>query len=188
MRIEQRAQRDYSQLVSSLIGRGSKNSGPTRNLPFNDPGWRLPFTSPTGTSRATGFDPRAIITSSPSDAFSISRERLVLAWWMVTILIAAPQLTDVSSLENPTPPCCFLPTTSESIRTFTPGKSMCGKAATKSARKVLKSSPWARHIRMSEDYVEGLSVSRINTCGIHFTVRKYNTKQFPLFCWWLLKI
>jgi hypothetical protein len=90
MRVEECAQLDYSQDVSSLIGRGSKNSGPTCNLPFNDPGWRLPFTSPTGTSRATGFDPRAMITSSPSEAFSISRERFVLAWWMVTILIAAP--------------------------------------------------------------------------------------------------
>jgi hypothetical protein len=66
---------DYSQEVSSLIGRGSKNSGPTHNLPFNDPGWRLPFTSPTGTSRATGFDPRAMITSSPSEAFSIKGRR-----------------------------------------------------------------------------------------------------------------
>ena len=27
----------------------------------------------------------------------------------------------------------------------TPGKSICGKAATKWARKVLKSSPWAHH-------------------------------------------
>jgi hypothetical protein len=51
-------------------------------LPFNDPGWRLPFTSPIGTIRATGFDPRAMITSSPSEAFAISRERFVLAWWM----------------------------------------------------------------------------------------------------------
>jgi hypothetical protein len=31
-----------------------------------------------------------MITSSPSEAFSIRRERFVLAWWMVTILIAAP--------------------------------------------------------------------------------------------------
>src|SRR5216684_1355677 len=92
MRIEQRAQVYYSQEVSSLIGRGSKNSGPTRNLPFYDPGWRLPFTSPTGTSRATGFDPRAMITSSPSEAFAISRERFVLAWWIMTTLIATPQL------------------------------------------------------------------------------------------------
>src|ERR1700720_3280999 len=30
-------------------------------------------------------------------------------------------------------------------RTFTPGKSLCGKLSTKSPRKVLKSSPWARH-------------------------------------------
>src|ERR1700689_4515967 len=97
MRIEERSQLDYSEPDSSLFGRGSKNSGPTRNFPFNDPGWRLPFSSPTGTSRATGFDPRAMITSSPAEAFLINRERVVLAWWMVTTLLAAPWLTHVSS-------------------------------------------------------------------------------------------
>src|ERR1700733_14985299 len=101
MRIEERSQLDYSQPDSSFNGSGSKNSGPTCNLPFNDPGWRLPFTSPTGTSRATGFDPRAMITSSPSEAFAISLERFVFAWWMVTTLMSAPYLSYVSSLWFP---------------------------------------------------------------------------------------
>jgi hypothetical protein len=39
-----------------------------------------------------------------------------------------------------------------------------------------------------KDDVEWLSISRINTCGIRFTVRKYNPKQFPLFCGRLLKV
>src|SRR5262249_40595778 len=108
MGIKQRAQLDYSQVVSSLIGRGSKNSGPTRNLPFNDPGWRLPITSPTGTSRATGFDPRAMITSSPSEAFSNNLERLVLAWWMVTTLIVSPYLIYVSLLKESRATLVFL--------------------------------------------------------------------------------
>jgi hypothetical protein len=56
--IASKAQEGYSQDDNSPIGRGSKNSGPTHNFPFKDPGWRLPFTSPTGTTRATGFAPR----------------------------------------------------------------------------------------------------------------------------------
>src|ERR1700732_1230369 len=39
--VSSRARKEcYSQVDNSLIGRGSKNSGPTHNFPFNDPGWR----------------------------------------------------------------------------------------------------------------------------------------------------
>jgi hypothetical protein len=48
-------------------------------LPFIDPGLRFFFISATGTSRATGFEPRAMITSSHSETCLISLERLVLA-------------------------------------------------------------------------------------------------------------
>jgi hypothetical protein len=54
---------------SSSEGRGSKNAAPTTSVSFIEPGWRLPATSPTGTRRTTGFDPRAMITSSPLAAF-----------------------------------------------------------------------------------------------------------------------
>ena len=56
------------QPASSLEGKGSKKAGPTTNLPFSEPGRRLPLSSPTGTRRTTGFDPLAMITSSPLDA------------------------------------------------------------------------------------------------------------------------
>src|SRR4029077_6776737 len=78
--IEEHAQLYYSHSASSLSDIGSKNSGPRTNLPFHEPGWRFPFTGPTGTSRATGFEPRAIMISSPSAARAINLERLVLAW------------------------------------------------------------------------------------------------------------
>jgi hypothetical protein len=80
-----RLQIAYSQFESSLSGSGSKNSGPTLNLPFIDPGRRFFFTSAMGTRRATGFEPRAMITSSPSEAFLISLERFLLASCIVTI-------------------------------------------------------------------------------------------------------
>ena len=68
-----------TQRANSSSGNGSKNSGPTCSFPFNAPGLRLPFASMIGTNLTTGCDPRAIIISSPLHAFSMSRERLVLA-------------------------------------------------------------------------------------------------------------
>ena len=75
--------KNYSQPANSLAGSGSKNSGPTCSLPFRKPGCRLPLASPNATRRATGLSPRAIITSSPDEAFLINRERLVFALWIV---------------------------------------------------------------------------------------------------------
>jgi hypothetical protein len=42
--------------------------------------------------------------------------------------------------------------------------------------------------RPLKDHVEGLSVSRIDTCGIHFAVQKYDPEQSPLFRRWLPKV
>ena len=69
----------YPQCANSSAGKASKNSGPTSSFPFIDPGKRFPFTSPMATSRATGFERRAMMTCSPCAAFWSRRERLVSA-------------------------------------------------------------------------------------------------------------
>jgi hypothetical protein len=76
-----------SQSFKSSSGRESKKkeSG-SFSLPLRTPNARRRRTcagTPIGTSRATGFLPRAMTISSPFSARSMSLERLVLAAWTV---------------------------------------------------------------------------------------------------------
>ena len=69
----------YSQRSSSSGGSGSKNSGPMLIFPLKTPGFRLPFLSSIAVRRTTGFEPRAITTSSPLQTSSINFESWVFA-------------------------------------------------------------------------------------------------------------
>jgi hypothetical protein len=68
-----------SQALNSSSRKGSKNARVTRARPFIEPNLRCGASSRMGTSLTTGVLPRAITTSSPAQAHSMSRERFVFA-------------------------------------------------------------------------------------------------------------
>ena len=74
-------------------------------------------------------------------------------------------------------------TTPRSVYRLNPAEnSICGKADTKSPRKVLRSSPWARHSSVLTFWkIKRLLIDRIDTYDIYCAVRKYDFQHFGLF-------